>query len=277
MSKLACSFPKDSRSDGKYKTVCKECDNIRRRTNRKNRTPDQIAKDKSLKRDSDNRYYTAMSNEQKEKRRLYLKEHKRKKRLQAGIVPKHTSEYKLEILRRKELRWLRTAQKADARSAFKYWIMEKASTESVDAYYIDKPWNNPRLSPTEKYKLRYNTDPEFNLKERLRRQLNKKRRGGGVASSMRGAIKRNGNSSLIERLCGYTIVELKSHLEKQFTKGMDWKSFNKGEIHIDHITPIKDFNLKKEQDFKQCWSLSNLMPLWAKDNLSKSGKQYYLI
>ena len=62
------------------------------------------------------------------------------------------------------------------------------------------------------------------------------------------------------------------YLEKQFTKDMTWKAFRDGDIHIDHIKPQSLFNLKDIKDIKECWSLNNLQPLWAKDNIIKSNK-----
>ena len=74
-------------------------------------------------------------------------------------------------------------------------------------------------------------------------------------------------------LLGYTIEELMTHLEKQFTEGMTWDNY--GEWHVDHIIPMCSFKFENTDDegFKECWSLNNLQPLWGKDNLSK-GTRY---
>lgn len=76
---------------------------------------------------------------------------------------------------------------------------------------------------------------------------------------------------------GYTRDDLAIHLEKQFTKGMGWD--NMREWHIDHIIPVKVFNFSSMDDneFKACWALSNLRPLWAKENLLKNAKLEFLI
>ena len=65
-----------------------------------------------------------------------------------------------------------------------------------------------------------------------------------------------------------------THLEKQFTDGMTWEKFLRGEIWMDHIKPISKFNYVSSEDieFKECWSLNNLQPLWAKDNRRKYNK-----
>lgn len=77
-----------------------------------------------------------------------------------------------------------------------------------------------------------------------------------------------------ESLVGYTLEQLVTHLESQFTKGMTWENYGYYGWHIDHIRPISDFNFESPGDpeFLQCWSLWNLQPLWAFDNLSKNNK-----
>ena len=59
------------------------------------------------------------------------------------------------------------------------------------------------------------------------------------------------------------------HIESQFIEGMNWN--NRSEWHIDHIIADCLFNYSsfKDEEFKKSWSLDNLRPLWAKDNLSK--------
>lgn len=75
-----------------------------------------------------------------------------------------------------------------------------------------------------------------------------------------------------EDLVGYSLQQLQRHLEKQFTQGMTWKNY--GEWHIDHKIPKSAFNFSKPEhiDFKRCWALSNLEPLWQTDNQLKWAK-----
>lgn len=73
---------------------------------------------------------------------------------------------------------------------------------------------------------------------------------------------------------GYTWIELKNHLMNLFKDGMTWELLCLGEIHIDHIKPLKLFRYESLDDplFKEAWALSNLQPLWKVDNLRKSCK-----
>lgn len=85
-------------------------------------------------------------------------------------------------------------------------------------------------------------------------------------------IRKNKNRKCWKAMVDYTLDELKQHLEKQFLPGMSWD--NRYLWHIDHIIPISAFTFKKpeDEDFKRCWALENLQPLWAVDNIKKSNK-----
>ena len=95
-----------------------------------------------------------------------------------------------------------------------------------------------------------------------------------VGVAMQISLRGNKNGRSWESLVGYSCADLKKHMEKQFVDGMTWKSFLNGEIHIDHIIPISAFNFTdpSHTDFKRCWELKNLQPLWAFDNISKNDK-----
>lgn len=75
-----------------------------------------------------------------------------------------------------------------------------------------------------------------------------------------------------EACVGYTVDQLKVHLEKKFQPGMTWDNY--GEWHIDHKIPIAAFNFEGpgDIDFKRCWALKNLRPMWASENISKGAK-----
>lgn len=140
-----------------------------------------------------------------------------------------------------------------------------------------KPWTDPQLSPAEKFKLRYQLDEDFNIKQRLRAAMRRKRQGARMGDLIRGALNRDGRSIKFEDFAGYTTKDLRDHLERQFTKGMNWEKFRAGEIHIDHIVPLSSFNLHDPEDLRRAWEITNLRPLWARDNLEKSAKRLLLV
>jgi hypothetical protein len=84
------------------------------------------------------------------------------------------------------------------------------------------------------------------------------------------------NSTL--EILGYSIQQLVEHLESKFEDGMTWSNAGRQEgvrcWHIDHIIPDAAFNYTsfEDEEFKKCWALDNLQPLWEEDNLQKSSK-----
>lgn len=126
-------------------------------------------------------------------------------------------------------------------------------------YYKKNPnyLNNYRR---EKRKL----DPLFKLSEILRTRLN-------IALKTKSWKK---NTHFAEYI-GCSLQELKIYLEKQFTEGMTWQ--NHGRWHpkikrwqIDHKIPLD--SAKTEEELYKLCHYTNLQPLWADDNLSKSYK-----
>jgi len=73
---------------------------------------------------------------------------------------------------------------------------------------------------------------------------------------------------------GYTLEDLKFRLEKQFAENMTWNNYGKKGWEIDHKIPIAAFNFETptDTDFKKCWALKNLQPLWSAENIRKQDK-----
>ncbi len=76
----------------------------------------------------------------------------------------------------------------------------------------------------------------------------------------------------LEQAWGYEVADLMDHVERLFRDGMSWDNW--GEWHIDHIRPRASFGIRSlgDEAFRECWALSNLQPLWAKDNIRKGAK-----
>src|SRR5690625_2037830 len=118
------------------------------------------------------------------------------------------------------------------------------------------------------FESKYKIDPYFTLRHRVSALLRKT-----ITSSSDKAGRR------LEEILGYSIDEFRDHMEKQFTKGMNWDAFMNGDIHIDHIIPISELRPTKidSDEFRACWCLSNLRPIWSKENLSKGSKVLTLL
>lgn len=98
--------------------------------------------------------------------------------------------------------------------------------------------------------------------------------GAAIAHALNGSGK--GGRSW-QDLVGYKTSDLKRHIERQFIKGMSWENY--GKWHIDHIIPVASFKFETVDDdaFKACWSLTNLRPLWAAENIRKKDYRTHLI
>lgn len=144
------------------------------------------------------------------------------------------------------------------------------------AYRQARPWLAPGLTNAEKLALRYRHDPEYNLRQRLKTAMRRKRQGWNIGDKLRAALKRSGHTSVADWL-GYSVADLRAHLERQFTKGMSWERFAAGDIHIDHIVALTKFDLSNEDELRAAWALTNLRPLWAEDNLRKGAQRTHLL
>jgi len=96
-----------------------------------------------------------------------------------------------------------------------------------------------------------------------------KNMSGGIYRALKLGYKANRHW---EEYVDYTMKQLKEHIEKQFVRGMTWDNYGRGGWNIDHIIPITAFNYDSpnDLDFKRCWSLNNLRPLWETENIKKS-------
>ena len=72
-----------------------------------------------------------------------------------------------------------------------------------------------------------------------------------------------------ETLVGYTLEQLKSSLQSEFTAYMNWDNIDKWDIDHDFCKSRLIFYSAEDPTFKFCWSLKNLKPLWHSDNMLK--------
>ena len=93
-----------------------------------------------------------------------------------------------------------------------------------------------------------------------------------VRAGIRYSLHRDLEHQHWETLVGYTLTALRAHLESLFTEGMTWEKVLTGEIHIDHVFPLARLVIDGPEDptFKFAWSLENLRPLWASENLLRN-------
>jgi len=110
---------------------------------------------------------------------------------------------------------------------------------------------------TKRQAERYATDPSFRLRK-------------AMSVAIRSSLRDEKAGRTWESLVGYTVDDLRAHLEGRFVAGMTWENY--GEWHIDHIIPQSAFSFSSPSDpqFAKCWALANLQPLWGPENIRKS-------
>jgi len=118
---------------------------------------------------------------------------------------------------------------------------------------------------------------EINRKQRERRKANVVLRINRVMShAVWRSLKSSKNGAPWESLVGWTAEEGRVHLESRFTEGMNWDNYGYGKDkwNIDHIIAICHWSITSNacQEFKDCWSLDNLQPLWQTRNFEKGNK-----
>lgn len=92
------------------------------------------------------------------------------------------------------------------------------------------------------------------------------------SNSVRHSLAQGKGGAKTWEILGYNLDNLKTWLESLFSDGMTWGNY--GKWHIDHIIPVSFFVFESADDveFKMCWRLENLQPLWAADNYRKHDK-----
>lgn len=73
-------------------------------------------------------------------------------------------------------------------------------------------------------------------------------------------------------LLGYSVEELRAHLEAHFEPGMSWGNYGKGieQWSIDHSRPISSFPVTAT--LAEINAIENLRPMWHRKNCAKKNK-----
>lgn len=167
---------------------------------------------------------------------------------------------------------------ADLGASFRAHHAQLTRERKRKAYREWSAKNRERLNEYRRNRRKEN--PELHKAKQQRRwALPEQRLSSAMRSSMRRAIKAKSDKNYRpwENLVGYTRAELISHIERQFLRGMSWDNF--GKWHIDHIIPVAAFRFQSvgDPEFKACWALTNLRPMWGKANNEKNAKRLLLI
>ena len=123
----------------------------------------------------------------------------------------------------------------------------------------------------QKYNQRTETKERRNELAKIKRQTDfQYQLNNNISNAIRKGLNRNKAGYHWENLVGYTLQDLKLHLENQFDKNMSWDNYG-SYWHIDHIVPKSWFNYNNisDKEFKECWALNNLQPLEKNRNMLK--------
>jgi len=134
----------------------------------------------------------------------------------------------------------------------------KNQKQSYDKTYKSRP--DIKLRTAEHANYRYHNDIQCRLRT-------------VISTGIRNCLKFGKNHMSTENVLGYTIDDLRCHLESQFDEKMNWENYG---IYweIDHLLPVSYFQFSSYTDpgFKDCWNLENLQPLEKIENRKKSNK-----
>ena len=99
-----------------------------------------------------------------------------------------------------------------------------------------------------------------------------------MRDSLKGHLATGTIGHFVERF-GYTVEDLRVHLERQFLKGMTWENWSRDGWHLEHVLPLASFKFTSPDDleFRAAWALTNLRPMWATDNIRKGARRLTLL
>lgn len=146
---------------------------------------------------------------------------------------------------------------------------------------IKSDFNYRKTICDECYKTIKRAKDSRNLKRRLKEDPAYKFRIYTSNAIGRALRRRNGSKcgQSIMQFLPYTMSELIEHIESQWEPWMNWDNYGSFEAgrkkwHIDHIISQDklSYDSMDHPNFRLCWSLTNLRPLEAFENMRKSNK-----
>lgn len=143
----------------------------------------------------------------------------------------------------------------------KLWVIQnKEHLKEYHKKWRDKNINRHRENKRNYEKARKHKDPIYKLI-------------GNFRTAIYTVLKENNMTKYGHyfEILDYTPDDLVKHLSSKLKDGMTWENY--GDWHVDHKLPITSFRFKDiyDSEFKKCWSLENLQPMWGKENISKSN------
>lgn len=177
---------------------------------------------------------------------------------------------KKEYIERKEIILKRQKEYREKRKEKDSTFIAKENERLLEYKKTEKGKENRKLSMN-----KYNNSEKRRIKAREWQKRKREdnisyRIGQNISHQIWNKIKSDKKRIPFIKFLDYSIEELMSHIEKQFTKNMSWENY--GEWEIDHIIPSSLYDLKNKDNISKCWSLDNLRPLSKIDNNIKNDR-----
>jgi len=178
-------------------------------------------------------------------------------------TPTHSAGRGVQLIDEESIRQKQRAYaKERYHSVFKHSPEHKAKKAAILKQW--KAENKERVKSYNKdYMREYKHTPQFRAwKKRPENKItdNIRKRLRDVMSG-----KRSGKSAIL----GCNTEQLRTHIEKQFKRGMSWDNY--GKWHVDHIQPLASFDLQDENQCAIACNYINLRPMWAQANMEKGA------
>lgn len=151
--------------------------------------------------------------------------------------------------------------------------------EEYDSNKLDRnrSYYQENKESLDKYTRLYQRTPEYRAKVNAR---NKKRAKDDPKYRANRNIRSRFGRIVESKKCGASITALlgcskeffNTHIESQFTAGMNWGNYGTFGWHIDHRLPLAGFDLTKLDELSAACHYTNLQPMWWHQNLSKGAK-----
>lgn len=258
-------FHRSPGSRSGLRSACKRCWSIKRKQERIE-NGDGLREKAAARRANE-------SAEDKERRRQKDRERQRSKwiadpdEMRRRQRERRSSPDVVERNRERTKRWrdaLTPEEQADRRAEARLYYAENA--ERVKVRILEQARSEGGKARLRAYhQVKWKSDPRHRIRV-------------CVSSQIRHSLKGTKALKSWESLVGYSVEDLRAHLERQFCRGMTWENYGSC-WHIDHIVPVSAFSFTSADDeaFKACWQLSNLRPLWAVENLKKGARRSTLL
>jgi hypothetical protein len=134
-----------------------------------------------------------------------------------------------------------------------------------------------KLRSTPEYRAKIKTYQDAHKKEHSLRQIKymakpkianvyKKRSIFGQITRSIVDYKQTGCSA--EDFIGCSPESFAKHIEQQFDSKMNWNNYGTRGWHMDHIKPVRDFDLCDPKQVLECFHYTNIRPLWGHINMN---------